>query len=383
MIKQKIQEAFEARFGAGAKMYASPGRINLIGEHTDYNLGFVLPAAIDKAIYVALKPASGRISRIYSVDYDAQIDICLSGEQAPECQWGRYVYGVAREMIKCGAGIEAVDMVFGGDVPLGAGLSSSAALESAVAFALNETFGCGFSRSQLARIGQLTEHNYIGVRCGIMDQFASLMGRRGNAVRLDCRSLEYALFPFAPQECRLVLIDSMVKHSLASSQYNVRRAQCEQGVAIVASHEKGIESLRDVTTDMLEKYKDEMDDTVYRRCKYVIDENDRLLNGCTALEEGDYRKFGRYMFGSHDGLSKEYEVSCTELDFIVDIARNTTGVLGARMMGGGFGGCVINLVENGCHDAYLADVTNRFFHRFGIKPRVIDVIISDGTHKIE
>lgn len=382
MTEQKIRETFERRFGLGATMYASPGRINLIGEHTDYNLGFVLPAAIDKAIYVALRPAAGKTSRIYSVDYDAQIELDLSGEQAPECMWGRYVYGVAQQMKKRGAEIGAVDMVFGGDVPLGAGLSSSAALESSVGFALNDMFGCGFTREQLARIGQMTEHEYIGVRCGIMDQFASLMGRKGNAVRLDCRSLEYTLFPFAPENCSIVLIDSMVKHSLASSEYNVRRAQCEQGVGIVASHEKGVESLRDVTESMLERYKGEMEETVYRRCKYVIDENNRLLRGCEALEAGDYAAFGRYMFSCHDGLSREYEVSCPELDFIVDIARSTSGVLGARMMGGGFGGCVIGIVEQDRRDAYIGEVTDKFEHRFGMQPRVIDVVIGDGAHKI-
>jgi len=316
------------------------------------------------------------------VDYDAWIELDLSAQQAPECQWGRYVYGVAQEMIKQGAAIGAVDMVFGGDVPLGAGLSSSAALESAVGYALDDTFGCGFTREQLARIGQLTEHNYIGVRCGIMDQFASLMGRQGHVVRLDCRSLDYTLFPFSPEGCRVVLIDSMVKHSLAGSEYNVRRAQCEKGVEIVASHVEGVESLRDVTSSMLETFKGEMDEVVYRRCKYVIDENARVLAGCAALEESDYATFGRYMFGSHDGLSREYEVSCPELDFIVDIARRSTGVLGARMMGGGFGGCVINIVEEGRHDDYLASVGEQFALRYGKKPRVIDVVIDDGARKI-
>ncbi len=382
MTENTIKETFCRLFGAAPEVYASPGRINLIGEHTDYNLGFVLPASIDKAIYVAIRRNSGTVSRIYSVDYDSQIELDLSGTRAPECQWGRYVYGVAQEMIKLGAEIGSVDMVFGGDVPLGAGLSSSAALESAVGYALNDMFGCGFTREQLARIGQLTEHNYIGVRCGIMDQFASLMGRKGHVVRLDCRSLEYTLFPFEPAGYRVVLIDSMVKHSLAGSEYNVRRAQCEKGVSVVASHVAGIESLRDVTAPMLETFKGEMDEVVYRRCKYVIDENARLLAGCAALEQGDYATFGRHMFGSHDGLSREYEVSCPELDFIVDIARSTPGVLGARMMGGGFGGCVINIVEQNHYGQYISLVTERFSERYGKTPRVIDVVIGDGAHKI-
>lgn len=382
-MKLNIQAEFEKRFGSGASFYASPGRVNLIGDHTDYNLGYVLPASIDKAIYVALKPAAGRMSSIYSLDYDSQIEVDLSGPEKPQCQWGCYVYGVAQEMIKRGAKIGAVKMVFGGDVPLGAGLSSSAALESAVGFALNDIFSLGFSREDLARIGQMTEHNYIGVRCGIMDQFASLMGRAGYVIRLDCRSLDYTLFPFEPQGCRVVLVDSMVKHSLASSEYNIRRAQCEEGVKAIAGHVSGVCSLRDVTAEMLDRYRGDMSETVYRRCSYVIEENQRLLDGCEALQDGDYETFGRKMFGSHYGLSRQYEVSCRELDFIVDIAHSTSGVLGARMMGGGFGGCVISMVRDNVYDAYMADVKEKFEREFGIEPRAIDVIISDGAHKMD
>jgi len=251
-MKTKIQEKFKAMFGDGASLFASPGRVNLIGEHTDYNLGFVLPGAIDKAIYVALKPNDGTVCRVYSLDYDETVELDLHGEK-PSQQWACYVYGVCQEMEKRGALILPFDMAFGGDVPLGAGLSSSAALESAVGFALNETYGLGFDREQLAKIGQMTEHNYVGVRCGIMDQFASLFGEAGHVIRLDCRSLEYKLEPFDPQGCRVVLFDTQVKHTLASSEYNVRRAQCEAGVAVVLRHVGGVESLRDVTADMLDE----------------------------------------------------------------------------------------------------------------------------------
>ena len=338
-MKTKIQEKFKAMFGDGASLFASPGRVNLIGEHTDYNLGFVLPGAIDKAIYVALKPNDGTVCRVYSLDYDETVELDLHGEK-PSQQWACYVYGVCQEMEKRGALILPFDMAFGGDVPLGAGLSSSAALESAVGFALNETYGLGFDREQLAKIGQMTEHNYVGVRCGIMDQFASLFGEAGHVIRLDCRSLEYKLEPFDPQGCRVVLFDTQVKHTLASSEYNVRRAQCEAGVAVVLRHVGGVESLRDVTADMLDTYKGEMDEVVYRRCRYVVDENQRLLDACAALEKGDYVTFGQKMNGSHEGLSRQYEVSCDELDFLADIGHRTDGVLGARMMGGGFGGDV-------------------------------------------
>ena len=382
-MKTKILEKFKALYGDGAVCYASPGRVNLIGEHTDYNMGFVMPGAIDKAIYVAVKPNGGKVSHVYSIDYDEAVELDMTGDK-PAQQWASYVYGVVKEMEKRGAKVPAFDMTFGGDVPLGAGLSSSAALESAVGFALNDTFNLGFSREELAKIGQMTEHNYIGVRCGIMDQFASLFGEKGKIVRLDCRSLEYKLEPFNPEAagCKVVLFDTQVKHTLASSEYNVRRAQCEAGVAVVAKHEPGVESLRDVTMEMLDKYKDEMDDVVYRRCSFVINENQRLLDGCAALEKGDYVTLGQKVFGSHEGLSKWYEVSCKELDFLVDIARKNPGVLGARMMGGGFGGCTINIVKTEAYDAYVAEITEKFEQEFGHKPRVIEVVISQGAHKI-
>ena len=376
-----IQEEFKKRFGEGAVYYASPGRVNLIGEHTDYNLGFVLPGAIDKAIYVAIRPTEGSVCRLYSMDYKEVLDLDLNGP-LPEKMWARFIYGVVQEMKKRGATVGAFDCVFGGDVPLGAGLSSSAALESVFGYALSDLFGLGFSRADLARIGQMTEHNYVGVKCGIMDQFASLFGQNGKVIRLDCRSLEYELVPFEPAGCRVMLVDSMVKHSLASSEYNVRREQCETGVAVVSKHVKGVESLRDVTMDMLDTYKSEMEPIVYRRCAYVIHENQRLLDGCELLKQGNYEAFGQKMFGSHEGLSREYEVSCAELDFIEEIARKTPGMLGARMMGGGFGGCVIHLIEEKAHDAYLDEVKSRFQARFGQTPRVIVVVIGDGARKL-
>ncbi len=380
-MKVKIQEEFKKRFGEGARVYASPGRVNLIGEHTDYNLGFVLPGAIDKAIYAAIKPNGGKVCRLYSVDYNEALDVDMSGEK-PAKQWAMYIYGVVKEMEKRGAKVEAFDCVFGGDVPLGAGLSSSAALESVIGFGLNETFSLGFSRFDLAKIGQMTEHNYVGVRCGIMDQFASLFGEAGKLIRLDCRSLEYKIEPFDHKGIKVVLIDSMVKHSLAGSEYNVRREQCEKGVAVVAKHALSIESLRDINMDMLNAYKNEMDEIVYRRCSYVINENQRLFDACAAAEKGDFVTFGQKMYGSHDGLSKEYEVSCAELDFLVDCAREDSSVLGARMMGGGFGGCTINLVKESGFDNYIARTQEKFAARFGETPRVIDVVIGDGARRL-
>lgn len=378
----KVITEFKKRFGGDCRVYSSPGRVNLIGDHTDYNLGFVLPASIDKAIYVAIRPVTGQVSTLLSLDYGKELRLDLTSAAKPDEQWACYPYGVVQEMMKRGARVGAFEAVFGGDVPLGAGLSSSAALESAFGYALNEEFALGFKREELANVGQMTEHNYVGVRCGIMDQFASLMGRAGKLVRLDCRSLEYQLVPFNPQGYRVMLIDTMVKHSLASSEYNVRRAQCESGVAIVANHYEGVSSLRDVSREMLEACRAEIEPTAYRRCSYVLDENDRVLTACEALEHADYPTFGSMMFGSHDGLSRDYEVSCAELDFIVDIARQTDGVLGARMMGGGFGGCVISIVRNDAHDDYVAKVRQAYVKQFNKEPRVIDVVISDGARRV-
>ena len=382
-MKTRILEEFQTRFGAGASLYVAPGRVNLIGEHTDYNGGFVMPGAIDKAVYAAIRPTGGRLSRLWSLDYGAFAQVDLTGNVKPAEPWAVYIYGVVQEMRKRRGEVGNFDCVFGGDIPVGAGLSSSAALESVFAFALNDLYGCGFSLSELARIGQMTEHLYVGVRCGIMDQFASLHGRAGQLIRLDCRSLEYEMEPFDPQGYRLVLVDSMVKHSLAATEYNVRRAQCERGVAVVARHVSRVALLRDVTSDMLDTYKDEMDEWTYRRCRYVIDENERLLTGCELLRKGDYAGFGRKMFETHRGLSTEYGVSCEELDFIQQIAARTQGVIGSRMMGGGFGGCVISMVLDDCYDGFVAGVSSRYRERYGVEPRIIDVVISDGARRIE
>lgn len=382
MTTTNIRETFHRHFGTTGTLYASPGRVNLIGEHTDYNLGFVLPGAIDKAIYAEIRANGGKKCRIYSVDYNECVEFDVDSPDAPKQQWACYVYGVVCEIRKLEKTVEGFDCVFGGDVPLGAGLSSSAALESVIGFAINDLFELGLSRRQLAKVGQMCEHNYIGVRCGIMDQFASLFGEKGKVIRLDCRSLDYVLEPFDPAGYKLLLLDSRVKHSLASTEYNVRRAQCEAGVAVIAKHVAGIESLRDVTADMLETYKNEMDAVVYRRCSFIIQENQRLLDACTALEKGDYVAFGAKMFGSHEGLSKWYEVSCEELDFLAERAAGFGGVLGSRMMGGGFGGCTINIIKDSAYDAFVDDLSGQFCKQFGQPPRVIDVVIGDGARKL-
>ncbi|MDD2294079.1 MAG: galactokinase [Bacteroidales bacterium] len=382
MIEERlVKECFEKQFGTDrCAIFTAPGRINLIGEHTDYNNGFVLPASIDKCITVAIRTNQTTTVKVYSMDYDESVIFDINGEK-PAQQWACYIYGVVQEMKKRRAPVGGFNAVFGGDIPLGAGMSSSAALESVFGLALNDKFELWFSRRDLAQIGQMTEHNYVGVRCGIMDQFASLCGQAGKVIKLDCQSLEYEYFPFNPEGIKLVLIDTMVKHSLASSEYNVRRSQCEAGVAVVASHKKKIESLRDITMPLLNKYKDEMDPVVYKRCAFVINENQRLIEGCAALDKGNYKLFGKKMYATHEGLSKEYEVSCKELDFIVKIAKTHKDVLGARMMGGGFGGCVLSMVEDKAYDSYIDDVKQQYKKEFNIDPRVIDVVISDGAKK--
>ncbi|MDR2894141.1 MAG: galactokinase [Alistipes sp.] len=383
---ERVKQEFEKRFGQGSgtapALYTAPGRINLIGEHTDYNMGFVLPAAVDKGIYVAIRPAEGPVSRIYSVDYDSEIKLDLASDTAPEEQWAKFVYGVVREMADRGKTVPAIDAAFGGNVPLGAGMSSSAALSCAFGFAFNDMFDLGFTLPELAVVGQMTEHHYVGAKCGIMDQFISLHGRAGEVIKLDCRSLEFEYKPFNPTGYRLVLVDSMVKHNLSGGEYNERREQCELGAAIIGKHDPKVKSLRDTDLATLNKYRDEMPEMVYRRCLYVVEEIKRLLDGCDDLDAGRYDEFGAKMFATHDGLAGLFNVSTPELDFIVEVARETDGVVGARLMGGGFGGCVIHLMRESVAGAYLADVQAKFHARFGLTPRIIEVVIGEGARKI-
>ncbi len=377
-MKEKISKAFQDRFGVDGTVYASAGRINLIGEHTDYNGGFVFPGAIDKGIMAELRPNGLEKCRVYSMDLDEYTEFGLKEEDAPKESWARYVFGVAREVLKRGGKVECFDAVFAGNVPLGAGLSSSAALESCFAFALNDMFNDNsISKFDLARIGQSTEHNYCGVNCGIMDQFASVFGREGNLMRLDCRSMEYEYFPFNPKEYQLVLVDSRVKHELKDSPYNKRRESCER-----VARQLGLETLRDATMEDLNGVKSEITAEDYFRAKFVIEEKDRVLAVCDALEKGDYETVGKKMYETHAGLSKDYEVSCEELDFLNDVAKEM-GVTGSRIMGGGFGGCTINLVSNALHDNFIKEAKKRFNEAYGHEPKIYDVIISDGARKVE
>ena len=377
-MKEKIQEVFAERSGEKGTLYVAPGRFNLIGEHTDYNGGFVFPGAIDKFIMAEIRPNGLDVVRVYSIDIDEEVAFGLREEDAPAQQWARYIFGVCREIIKRGGTVKGFDAVFAGNVPLGAGLSSSAALESCFANALNDLFNDNkFPKMELAKIGQSTEHNYCGVNCGIMDQFASVHGKKDHLMRLDCRSGEFEYFPFKLDGYRLVLVDSRVKHELVDSPYNKRRESCER-----VANTLGVETLRDADMAMLDAAKDKISEEDYKRAKYVIEEKQRVLDVCDALNRGDYDTVGRCMYGTHEGMSKLYEVSCEELDYLNDVAREC-GVTGSRIMGGGFGGCTVNLVKDDLYEPFITTVKAKFNEKYGHEPMIYPVIVSDGARRYE
>ncbi|HEY0678787.1 MAG TPA: galactokinase [Chitinophagaceae bacterium] len=376
-----INQQFNNLFGRQPLLFAAPGRVNLIGEHTDYNDGFVLPGAIDKRIYVGIMKNETRQLNVFGVQYNQQISMSMDDLQ-PRKDWATYLAGMAFHIQKDGHQLGGVDVVVGGDVPLGGGLSSSAALCSAFGFALNELFCLELTRMQLALLGQRTEHTFAGVKTGIMDQFASLHGKAEHLMKLDCRSMEYEYIPFHYHDYKIILVNTMVKHSLASSEYNTRRHECEEGVAILKKHYPEVKALRDVSIEMLDMHRNELPEVIYRRCGYVINENNRLLMGCDLLQQNDLEGFGQLMYQSHEGLSKFYEVSCAELDFLAEQAKGMDGVIGARMMGGGFGGCTINLVREDAVNKFTVLMQQRYENEFGRTPEVYRMTIEDGAKRI-
>jgi len=382
---ERVRSRFIKHFdGKTGNIYFSPGRINLIGEHTDYNGGFVFPGAVDKGIMAEVRPNGLNTVIAYSIDLKDKVEFKVDDPNGPKATWARYIYGIVQEMRKLGVDVKGFNTAFSGDVPLGAGMSSSAALESCFAFALNDLFGDNkVSKWDLALAGQATEHKYIGVNCGIMDQFASVFGKKGKLMRLDCRSREFEYYPFDPQGYKLVLVNSKVKHELKGSPYNDRRQSCENVVAALGKHfpDKKFETLRDADWDELEAVKPEVSAEDYTRAHFVLGEKDRVLAVCDALNAGDYETVGKKMYETHYGLSKEYEVSCEELDFLNDVAKED-GVTGSRIMGGGFGGCTINLVKDDVYDNFIADVKKKFNEKYGHEPEIIPVVISDGSHKV-
>lgn len=378
-VRSRFIEHFDGNTGS---VYASPGRINLIGEHTDYNGGFVFPGAVQQGIIAEIRPNGTRNVRAYSINLKDYVEFSLDDDKGPTSTHFRFIYGVCREMMKLGVPVDGFNTAFAGDVPLGAGMSSSAALESTYAFALNDMFGENkIDKFTLAKVGQATEHNYIGCNCGIMDQFASVFGKAGSLMRLDCRSLQYKYFPFDPKGYKLVLLNSQVKHDLATSAYNDRRRSCENVVVAIKRHHPEVDSLRDATYDMLNEVRSEVSEEDALRAKYVIGEKYRVLEVCVALEEGDYEEVGKKMYETHYGLSKEYEVSCPEIDFLNDVARSC-GVTGSRIMGGGFGGCTINLVSDELYANFIETAKKSYKEKFGKEPVVIDVVIGDGARKL-
>lgn len=380
-----VSKRFEELYKNPALLVASPGRVNLIGEHTDYNEGFVLPAAVDKKMFVAIAKNHTKAVNAFANEYNESFSFQLDSIVAQKSSgWTSYLLGIAYYLQQMGCELEGVDVLIDGNVPVGAGMSSSAALCCAFGFALNELFNLGLDRMQLAYIGQKTEHVFTGVKVGIMDQFASLYGKAGHVVKLDCRSMKFEYIPFNFPDHKIVMVNSMVKHSLAESEYNVRRHQCEEGIRIIKLHENiEITSLRDISLEVLESNKNNLTEVVYRRCLYVISENERLLLGCTLIEKGDLKGFGKLMYQTHEGLSKLYEVSCAELDFLAENAYTFKGVTGTRMMGGGFGGCTINLVEQSDVDDFIHFIKEKYQKQFHKTTEVYITQIEDGTKVIK
>ncbi len=381
-MKSRILQKYKELFGEEAPVYASAGRINLIGEHTDYNGGYVFPGAINFGIMAAIKPNGTDKVNVFSLDFNEMSSFGLKEEDKPAQAWACYVFGVCRETLKRGGKVEGFNAVFAGDVPLGAGLSSSAALESTFAYALNDIWDNKIEKFELAKIGQSTEHNYCGVKCGIMDQFASIFGKEGALIRLNCKTGEYKYFPFHPKGYKLVLIDSCVKHELASSAYNKRRESCERAAAEIKKLHPEVDFLSDAKRLWLDEVRDKISQEDFLRAEYVIGEVQRVLDVCDALERDDYETVGEMMYQTHFGLSKLYEVSCEELDFLNKLARKMD-VTGSRVMGGGFGGCTINLVKDELYDAFIKAATEQFTAKFGHAPKIYNVVISDGARKLQ
>lgn len=375
-----LTQTFHNVFGeAPAFVVRSPGRVNIIGEHTDYNEGYVLPAAIDKAIYVAISPRPDDEIHLWSCDFDQRCTCRLKEVKPASLHWANYVLGVVDQLQKNGHQPGGFNLVLGGDVPIGAGLSSSAAVECASVFALNRLFRFNLEKLDMVKMAQKAEHTFAGVLCGIMDQFASMFGKKDFVIKLDCRSLAFEHVPLAMEGIKILLLNTNVKHSLSSSAYNERRQQCEQGVEWVRAFHPEVKSLRDVSLEMLDRHVAGRDALIYQRCRYVVEENQRLLQGCEDLKNGDLPALGKKMFRSHEGLSREYEVSCGELDFLADFVKTWPAVLGARMMGGGFGGCTINLVREEAIEPLTAAAGEAFHREFGHDLTAYVAQIEEGT----
>jgi galactokinase len=379
-----LHARFREFFGNSSqpRIFRAPGRVNLIGEHTDYNSGFVMPAAIEFHTLVAAAPSNDNTLTIRSVDYNETKKFDLADRApSPTHHWSDYVRGVALQLQQTGLPIRGANLLLSGNVPIGAGLSSSASVEVATAYALASLFGSSPDRRTLATLCQRAENEFVGARCGIMDQFVSAHGQSGHALMLDCRTLDYELLPL-PQRVSLVVCNTMVKHQIASGEYNLRRRECEQGVALLRQSYPDIQALRDVTPDMLEDRADLLPPVIYRRCRHVVREDARVLAAAQALRDSSLNTFGRLMYESHESLRDDYEVSCPELDAMVEIASKVQGVIGARMTGGGFGGCTINMVEQSAVNQFRTTVAENYHEQTGITPEIYVTQASDGASEL-
>lgn len=381
-LYSKVKDQFVRRYQRKPSVYFSPGRINLIGEHVDYNDGFVMPCAIDKGVYYAISLNDTRTVRIYSLDYNELLEVDLSKIEA-QSSWKNYVLSVINELQKDGKELKGFDCVFGGNVPVGAGLSSSAAVEGGLAFGLNDLQQLGYDRKQLATLCQRAEHGFPQVNCGIMDQYANMLGKKNHAILLDCRSIEHTYLPLDLGEYHILLLNSKVHHSLADSAYNTRRNECDEGLSIIKENSK-YQSFRDIKgLGDLDRFKDKIREPVWRRCSFVVGEIIRTQKAAKMLKKGKLEEFGKLMFQSHDGLSNLFKVSCAELDFLVDQAKIAPGVIGSRMMGGGFGGCTINIVHESTKDQFISNTLAAYKKEFQNEGEAYDVMIGDGTYRME
>lgn len=358
----------------------SPGRINLIGEHTDYNLGYVLPTAIQRNItFKFRRNHSQKQCNIYSTGYHRGFTVHLDRIAKSKVEWENYILGVLDGILGRTDKLFGFDCIIESRLPIGSGLSSSAALECGLAFGLNELFDLGLSKMTIVTLSQMAEHTYVGTQCGIMDQFASVMSRDGHVILLDCKSMEHTYIPIDLSPYRIILLNTKVSHNLASSEYNTRRKECGEGIWAIQKKYPGIRTLRDVDRSVLEECRSEMSDTIYNRCSFIVSENARVLEAAKALREKDMESFGRLLYAAHEGIGKLYEVSCPESDFLVDFSKKCNGVLGARQIGGGFGGCILNIVHEDAVGYFIKDSTEAYKKRFNIDLESFEVRPSGGT----
>lgn len=379
-MKGKIVEKFRAVFGKLDPLIVySPGRINLIGEHTDYNDGYVMPAAIDKKMYVGIAENGLSQARIYSLDFDEEFAFDIKSFGPKNGHWATYIMGITSQLQQAGYPVEGFDMVFGGDIPIGAGLSSSAALECAAGFALSSLFEFDIPKLSLVHYAQKAEHLFAGVQCGIMDQFASVMGKKNHVIRLDCRSLSYEYFPLELGHFQILLVDTQVKHSLGDTAYNRRRQECEEIVLMAQRNLVGVKSLRDLRLKNLDEIKPFIDKEVLGRGEYIIEENERVIETSKAIKEGNLEKVGKLLYASHEGLSIKYGVSCPELDFLVEQTKSMDYVLGSRMMGGGFGGCTINILKKEKLGLFKKTISSAYSDKFKKSPKFYEISLEEGT----